>query len=160
VAADGSSATDEDTLKKAMRRKAIQNLDGAGTSPLARSYLNFSTPDVYSKLSSVGVKLGNNLAEINLSTNVLRHMEFDRLKVSPKLHDVVDDTDLDDEEANATMDGQLISNLVGIVSEGDMNEAMLGSLYELQASCRKSKSSSNKKPKKRVKVSKSTIVAQ
>jgi hypothetical protein len=41
-----------------------------------------------------------------------------------------------------------------------LNEAMLGSLYELQASCRKSKSSSNKKPKKRVKVSKSTIVAQ
>jgi hypothetical protein len=51
------------------------------------------------------VKLGNNLAEINLSINVLRHMEFDRLKVSPKLHDVVDDTDLDEEEANATMDG-------------------------------------------------------
>jgi hypothetical protein len=128
VAADGSSATDEDTLKKAMRRKAIQNLDGAGTSPLARSYLNFSTPDVSSKLSSVGVKLGNNLAEINLSTNVLRHMEFDRLKVSPKLHDVVDDTDVDEEEANATMDGQLISNLVGIISEGDLNEAMLGSM--------------------------------
>jgi hypothetical protein len=105
VAADGSSATDEDTLKKAMRRKAIQNLDGASTSPLARSYLSFSTPDISSKLSSVGMKLGNNLAEINLSTNVLRHMEFDRLKVSPKIHDVVDDTDLDEEEANATMDG-------------------------------------------------------
>jgi hypothetical protein len=147
-------------MKKAMRRKAVQNLDGAGTSPVSKSYLSFSTPVISSKLNSVGIKLGSNLNEINLSTNVLRRMEFDRPKVSPKLHDVLDDTDIDEEEANATMDGQLISNLVGIVSEGDLNEAMLGSLYELQASCRKSKSSSNKKPKKRVKVSKSTIVAQ
>jgi hypothetical protein len=98
--------------------------------------------------------------EYKYSFYVIKIDCFDRLKVSPKLHDMVDDTDIDEDEANATMDGQLISNLVGIVSEGDLNEAMLGSLYELQASCRKSKSSSNKKPKKRVKVSKSTIVAQ
>jgi hypothetical protein len=58
------------------------------------------------------------------------------------------------------MDGQLISSLVGIVSEEDLNEAMVGSLYELQASSRKSKSSLNKKPKKRVKFTKSPIVSQ
>jgi hypothetical protein len=73
---------------------------------------------------------------------------------------VVDDIKLPEEEANATVNSQLLFNLVGIVSEVDLNEAMLGSLYELQASVQKSKSSSNKKPKKRVKVSKSVILSQ
>jgi hypothetical protein len=36
--------------------------------------------------------------------------------------------------------------LVGVVSEIDLDEAMLGSLYELQASGQKSKKSSDKKP--------------
>jgi hypothetical protein len=126
------------------------NLDGVGTSGLSKSYISFSTPVVSSKLNSIGIKLGKNLNEINFSSNVLRHMEFDCITVGPKLLNAVDDTDLDDEEANATMDGQLISSLVSIVSEGDLNEAMLGSLYDLQASSRKSKSSSNKKPKKRL----------
>jgi hypothetical protein len=107
------------------------------------------------KLSSVEIKLGRNVREISVSTNILRHMEFDRLTFAPKLQDVVDATELDKEEANATTDGQLISSLVGIVSEGDFDEAMFGSLYELQASSRISKSSSNKKPKKRVKKTKS-----
>jgi hypothetical protein len=73
---------------------------------------------------------------------------------------VVDDIKLPEEEANATVNSQLLFNLVGIVSEVDLNEAMLGSLYELQASVQKSKSSSNNKPKKRVKVSKSVILSQ
>jgi hypothetical protein len=56
--------------------------------------------------------------------------------VVPKLQNVVDNTDVDEEEANATMNSQLISSLVGIVgivSEGDLNEVMLGSLYELSS---------------------------
>jgi hypothetical protein len=150
VAEDGSAATDKDSLRKAMRRKALMNLDGVGTSGLSKSYISFSTPVISSKLNSIGIKLGKNLNEINFSSNILRHMEFDSITVGPKLLNAVDNTDLDDEEANATMDGQLISSLVSIVSEGDLNEAMLGSLYELQASSRKSKSSSNKKPKKRL----------
>jgi hypothetical protein len=44
--------------------------------------------------------------------------------------------------------------LVGVVSEIDLDEATLGSLYELQASGRKSKKSSNKKSSQRVEVSK------
>jgi hypothetical protein len=60
-------------------------------------------------------------------------MEFDRMTVGPKHQNVVDNTELGEEEANATIDGQLNSSLVGIVSEGDLDEAMFGSLYELQA---------------------------
>jgi hypothetical protein len=57
------------------------------------------------KLSSVEIKLGRNVREISVSTNILRHMEFDRMTVTPKLQDVVDATELDKEEANATTDG-------------------------------------------------------
>jgi hypothetical protein len=71
-------------------------------------------------------------------------MEFDRLKVGPKSQNIVDTTDTDDEEAIATLDGQLLSNLFGVVSEVDFNDSTLGSLYELQASGHKSKSSSFK----------------
>jgi hypothetical protein len=38
-------------------------------------------------------------------------------------------------------------HVTGVVSEVDLNEVMLGSLYKLEASDRKSKSSSNKKPR-------------
>jgi hypothetical protein len=152
VAADGSTTTDEDSVKKSMRRKASMNLDTVGTSPLSKSYLSFSTPVIPNKLNSVGIKLHRNVDAIFVSTNILRYTEFDQIMVIPKHENVVDNTELDEEEANATMDGQLISSLVGIVSEGDLDEAMIGSLYELQASSRKFKSSSNKKPKKRIKV--------
>jgi hypothetical protein len=86
-------------------------------------------------------------------------MEYDRLTVDPKLQNVVDDTDLDEEEVNATLDGQLLSSLVGVVSEIDLNEATLGSLYELKASGRKSKKSLKKKSSRRGVVPKSKNVS-
>jgi hypothetical protein len=49
------------------------------------------------------------------------------------------------------VDGQLLSNIVGAVSEVDLDEATLSSLYELRESGQKSKSSLEKKPLKRVK---------
>nr|XP_020201383.1 mucin-5AC-like [Aegilops tauschii subsp. strangulata] len=55
VADDGTADTDEDSLAKAMRRKAVQNLDNQG----------------------------NNENDISVSTNALRHLEYDRLKVTP-----------------------------------------------------------------------------
>jgi hypothetical protein len=61
-------------------------------------------------------------------------MEHDHSTVDPMLRNVADNTILDEEEANPTMDGQLLSCLVGVVLEIDLNKAMLGSLYELQAS--------------------------
>ena len=53
-------------------------------------------------------------------------------------------TYLDDDEANATADGQLYSHLIGEVLEGGLDDDGLSSLYELKASSRKSKSDSNK----------------
>jgi hypothetical protein len=134
VAEDGSTATDEDTMKKVMRRKATMNLDYSGMSSKPSSFISLSTPILSSKLNAVGIKLGKNVNEVNLSVNVLRHMEYDRLTVDPKLRDVVDITELDEEEANATLDGQLLSSLVGAVSEIDFDETMLCSLHELKAS--------------------------
>jgi hypothetical protein len=59
------------------------------------------------------------------------------------------------------MDGQLLSSLVGVVSEIDLDETMLGSLYELKAAGRKSKSSLVKKSSKKVsRVPKSKIVSK
>jgi hypothetical protein len=75
---DGSAMTDEDTLQKAMRRKGALNLDTVGMSSSTKSFLSFSTPVVHSKLNSVGIKLGRDLHEINVSTNILKHMEYDR----------------------------------------------------------------------------------
>jgi hypothetical protein len=69
-------------------------------------------------------------------------MEYDRLTVSPKLQNIVENTELDEEEAIAIVDGQLLSSLVGVVSEIDLEETMSGSLYDLCASSRKYKSSS------------------
>jgi hypothetical protein len=86
-------------------------------------------------------------------------MEYDHLTVSPKLQNVVDNTEPDDEEANATIDGQLLSILVGVVSEVDLNDAILGSLYERKAFGRKSKSTLDKRTSKRGRVPKSKIVS-
>ena len=67
-------------------------------------------------------------------------MEFDRLTVIPKASTVLTATYLDDEEAIATSDGQLLSHLIGEVSEIDLDEDGSCSLYELKASDQKSKS--------------------
>jgi hypothetical protein len=85
VAGDGSSATDEDTMQKAMRRKAAVNLDFNGMSSKSSSFISLSTHVISSKLNVVGIRLGKNASEVCLSANVLRHMEYDRLTVSPKL---------------------------------------------------------------------------
>jgi hypothetical protein len=147
-------------LKKAMRRKAAHNLDSPGMPSSSKSFLSFSSPVISSKLNSLGIKLGSNEKEVSVSTRVLRHMEFDCTTVIPKASTLLDSTYLDEEEANATSDGQLLSHLVGEVSEVVLDEEDFYSLLELKASRRKSKSSSNKKPRKRSKFSKSPIVSQ
>ena len=87
-------------------------------------------------------------------------MEFDRPAVIPNASTMSDTTYLDEEEANATADGQLLSHLVGVVSEVGLDEDELSSLYELKASGRKSRSSSNRKSQKPRKRAKSSIVSQ
>jgi hypothetical protein len=87
-------------------------------------------------------------------------MEYDRLTVSPKPQNLAVNAEPDEEEANATMDGQLLSSLVGVVSETDFDETMPGSLYDLCASGRKSKSTSFFRASKRGRIPKSKIVSQ
>jgi len=90
-------------------------------------------------------------------------VEIDHLKVSPKFLSKPMTALLDDEEADATYDGQLLSHLVGEVSEVDLDETRLGSIYDLTASSRKSKSTSlkkGKKPAKRAKISKNPNVSR
>jgi hypothetical protein len=165
VAADGSSVTDEDSLKKAMRRKAVHNLDSSGIPVASKdlSFLSCSAQRISSQLNSVGVRLGVNNNDISVSTNVLRHMEFYRLTVIPKASTVSDTTYLDEEEANATADGQLLPHLVGVVSEVGLDEDMLSSLCELKASGQKSRSSSkikSQKPRRQANVLKNPIISQ
>jgi hypothetical protein len=73
-------------------------------------------------------------------------MEFDRLKIS---HEVLSKSDTTltevDNELHANTDGQLLSHLVGEVSEVGLDEAMFGSAFDLKASNMKSKSSFTKK---------------
>jgi hypothetical protein len=148
-----------------MRRKAELNLDYSGmvTPSKAKSFLSFSTPDIYSKLGSVGVNIGSSENEIIVSSNVLRRMEVDRLTVTPKVSIFSNTTYVDEKDVNATTDGQLLSQLIGEVSDVIFDEAGLSSLYELKASGRKSGSCSSKRgktPKKRAKVSPSAIVSR
>ena len=84
MAADGVVSTDEDSLVKAMRRKAEYNIEPYGMDCASKSFLSFSQSDISSKLSKVGVNLGRDTNQIAVSTRALRHMEFDRLTVIPK----------------------------------------------------------------------------
>jgi hypothetical protein len=108
IATDGASVTDDDFMLQAMRRKTELNLDYSGiVSPSkAKSFLSFSTPDINSKLGSVGVKIGNNEKEIVVSSNVLRRIEVDRLTVTPKVSNFLHTTYVDDEEETVSTDGQ------------------------------------------------------
>jgi hypothetical protein len=143
---DGTSATYDDSLAKVMHRKATVNFDSPGTFKSAKSFLSFSTPHSTANLNSVGVSLGNSVNDIHVSTKSLRHIEFDRLKVTPKALSKSDTTLInEDEELHANTDGQLLSHLVGEVSKVDFDEATVGSIYELTALGRKSNSFSTKR---------------
>ena len=161
---DGSSATDEDSMAKAMRRKAEYNLDSAGMKLSPKSFLSFPTPLMSSRLSNVGVFMADSEREISFSSNALRHMVFDRLKATPPVSSKIDTSLIIEEEMHATTDGHLLSHLVGEVAEVDSDDdSRLSSLFELTASGRISKASSSKKSfkaSKKAKLSKSPIVSQ
>jgi hypothetical protein len=61
-------------------------------------------------------------------------MEVDRLTVIPKYSAFSCTTYDDEEEAIATSNGQLLSQLIGEVSDVIMDEAGLSSLYAMKAS--------------------------
>jgi hypothetical protein len=165
VGHDGAAATDEDTLAKAMRRKAKANLDFSSTSQRSKSFLAFPTPLIATNLNNVGLSSGNSATTISVSAAALSRMEFDRIKVAPVSPSKPDISlsDEDDEDVYAVLDGQLLSHLVGEVSEVGLDDDALGSCFELQATARKSRTSSIKRnawPNKNAKVNKFVIVSK
>jgi hypothetical protein len=148
VSVDGTSATDEDSMMKAMRRTATRNLDFEGTSA-RKSFLSFDKAKVSSNITSLGISLGRNEKTVDFSVRALKQVEFDRLTVAPRSPMLVDPyvSDEEDEDADAT--------------EVDLDDTVRDTLLcELVASVRKNKSNSaNKKgrPTKKAKASKQKI---
>jgi hypothetical protein len=151
-AEDGSADTDEDMMQKAMRRKAEKNLDAAGNKKSA-SFIKFSDSQISSNLNSVGISLGRHASDIVVSANVLRHLEYERLTVIPKVSTTAEATLIEEDEDEA--DGHLLSSLVGSISEVDLEQPGLSSFYDLKVSRRNSKSSAEKKSRKGGKAQKS-----
>jgi hypothetical protein len=155
---DGVSATDEDSMSKAMRRKAMANLDSPGMSGCKKSFLNFSTPTIVAHLDSLGVSLGSSVEDINVSSKALKRMEYDRIKCTPNVSRPPVSSAIEvDEDAYAISDGQLLNHLIGEVSEVGLEETLPFSVDDLTASNRKSKSASRKlaRPGKKARFSKS-----
>ena len=163
MSADGASRTDEDSITKAMHLQAARNLDFTlGTSTPSKSFISFTDSHVQSNLESVGIGLGRAGSEVQVAVKVLKHVEVDRLSLVPKNNVYPILTKLDDDEDEAAHDGHLLAHIVGCVSEVGLDETRLGSLCELKASTRKSKSHFNKKsntPSKRARVTKPSIVS-
>ena len=110
----------------------------------------------------MGVSLGKNEKDISISTSTLKHLEYDRLKVTPRVSSQSYVSHTDDKELHATSDGQLLSHLVGAISDVGLDEPGLSSLIELTSSGRTSKTARSKKDSKshkRAKCSKSPIVS-
>jgi hypothetical protein len=160
---DGASATDEDSLKKAMHLQANRNLDFSQGISSHRSYLSFSSERVNSNMRSLGFGLGNSDKEVVLSVKALKRVEFDRLKVSPKLSCNSTEPEPSDDEHDMAHDGHLLSHIVGSVSEVGLDEHRFDHYCDLTSTARKSKSQSNKrnskKPSKRARTSKSPNVS-
>jgi hypothetical protein len=114
-AEDGSGDTDEDMMQKAMRRKAEKNLDIAGNKKSA-SFIKFSDSQISSNLNSVGISLGSHSRDIAVSANVLRHLEYERLTVIPKVSSGAETTLLEEEEDET--DVHLLSSLIGSIFGG------------------------------------------
>jgi hypothetical protein len=121
VGLDGAAATDEDSMAKAMRRKAETNLDFSGTVKSSKSFLTFPTSLMDFKLHNVGLSLGTSVSSISVSTNTLKRMDFYKLKFTPtvlsKSYTYLSDDDGEEEEVYAVSYGRLLSHLVGEVSE-------------------------------------------
>jgi hypothetical protein len=104
-------------MQKAMRRKAEKNLDCAGTKNPSTSLINYSDFKISSNLGSVGVSLRRNLDDISVLANVLRHLEHDRLTVIPKVSTRLETPILKEDETDVISDDQLVSALLGSISE-------------------------------------------
>jgi hypothetical protein len=136
-------------MQKAMRLKAAKNLDTLGMNISSSSFVNFSDSKISSNLSSVSISLGRHPEDISVSTNVLRHLEHERITVMPKASTGLETPILEEEEVDVISDGHLLSALVGSISEVDLEQSGLDSFYDLNASRRNSKSFAEKKKNRR-----------
>jgi hypothetical protein len=144
-----------------MHRKAAMNIDSEGTKCSSSSFINYSNSRISTNLSSIGISLGRNPIDILVSANVLRHLEHERLTVSPKVSTGLETPIFDEEEVDVILDGRLLSALVGSISEVDLEQSGLDSFYDLKASRRNSNSSTEKRKNRRnVVSSKSKIVSR
>ena len=85
------------------------------------------------------------------------------MKASPCVLSTPTTHPLDDDEATDNVDGQLLSHIVGEVLEVSLDETTLGSIYDLQATSRKSKKTSeikNSRSRKVTKLNKSPKVSR
>ena len=149
-------------MSKAMRLQAARNLDFTPGTSSSKSFNSFPNTRVQSNLESVGIGLGRSDTEVQVLVKVLKHVEVDRLSLAPKGNNYPTITELDDDEDEEAHDGHLLAHIVGCVSEVGFDETRLGSLCELKASTRKSKSHFNKKvntPSKKARVTKSPIIS-
>jgi hypothetical protein len=127
-----------------------------------KSYLSFTSDRIASNLNALGVGLGRTDADVQVAVRALKRVEVDRVVVALKGSCCQTDSELNDEDDRAAYDGPLLSHLVGDVSEVGLDDDGFVSLYELKASARRSKSSSNKKtqkPSKRTRTTKSPTVS-
>ena len=149
---DGSMPTDEDSMTKAMRLRASRNLGYSQGTPPSKSFLPLSNSQVVSNLESLGISLGRCSQENLASVSVLKNVEASRssvlLFVSPS--DDLTTSDVDEEEVDDRYDGQLLTHLVGDVSEVGLDDTRLEPYMDFTVSGRKSKSSkkNNKLPKR------------
>jgi hypothetical protein len=143
-----------------MRRKAELNLDTAGTKQTAKSFTSFSDTRISSNLCKLGVSLGSRSDEILASANVLRQTELDRLTVASNGSTEPATSIVDDDDDDDILDGQLLSAIVGSVTEVDLEHSELSSVYDLNASARGSRSSAGKKSRRYGKSSKNKLVSR
>jgi hypothetical protein len=127
-------------MQKAMRLKAVKNLDGSGTKISSSYFIIFSNTRISSNLDSIGVSVGQNPDDISVLANVLRHLEHERLTAASKVSTGLETPILEEEEVDVILDGRLLSALVGSISEVDLEQSGRDSFYDLKASHRNSKS--------------------
>jgi hypothetical protein len=92
-------------MQKFMHRKAVKNLDTAGTKKSYTSFTDFSYSRISSNLSSVGVSLGRHSNDISVLANFLRHLEHDHLTVIPKVSTGLETPILGKDETDVISDG-------------------------------------------------------
>jgi hypothetical protein len=144
---------DENSLDRATRLKAKNNLDDPGTTK-SKSFLCFSDSRITSTMGKLGVLLDSVLDH---QVQNIKNLELDRLNqasknkqlLTPSDGDRTED-DLSDDESDFGLNQYAIKHLVGDIAE-DIRGSDGSHLDDFKPSSRKSESGSNKKRKNKKK---------